>query len=605
MMSLFHFLKRRSYTTLLASSLIFSAPAFAADAIQWQPWSAAAFTQAKQEHKLLILDLEAVWCHWCHVMNQKTYSNPSVIQEINTHFIPLRVDQDSRPDLANRFRDYGWPATIIFSAEGQPLVKRAGFIEAVELKDTLEKIAAKPVAETDEQAGEEENNAATAPDSQRFALSAALKKSLQEDFITLYDTRYGSWGAGAQKFMDGVSVELAIKQAQAGNVKALGMAQKTLTEEMHLIDPIWGGAYQYSTGGVWTKPHTEKIMSVQTDALRAYALAYSQWKRPQDLKSARQIAHYMQTFLHDSKTDAFFVSQDADAIAGKHDYNYFKLPDAARRKIGIPKVDQHIYARENGWAIEALSEDYQMTGEPSSLKSAIQAAEWITANRALEGGGFKHNAENESGPYLGDTLAMGQGFLSLYTSTGERAWLQQAQEAHSFIEKNFKADKEAGYWTAQHAEFPYVDRTENLQLARWANLLSQVTGKAEQRQTAENALEAIARKPSVAEDSFPALPLIANEELQEAPLHLTVMGKKNDPAAAKLFKEAIRYPAFYKRVEWWDVSEGPLVNPDVTYPNLPHAAAYICTNHRCSLPITDAALLRLRIQQLSQKRKGR
>ena len=74
--------------------------------IAWQPWTDDLFTQATREHKLVILDLEAVWCHWCHVMEEKTYHNPQVIREIQDHFIAVRVDQDSRPDISNRFEDF-------------------------------------------------------------------------------------------------------------------------------------------------------------------------------------------------------------------------------------------------------------------------------------------------------------------------------------------------------------------------------------------------------------------------------------------------------------------------------------------------------------------
>jgi len=75
--------------------------------INWQPWSAKAFAQAKKEKKMVIMDLEAVWCHWCHVMDTKTYRDPNVVELINKHFIPVRVDQDKQPDISNRCEDYG------------------------------------------------------------------------------------------------------------------------------------------------------------------------------------------------------------------------------------------------------------------------------------------------------------------------------------------------------------------------------------------------------------------------------------------------------------------------------------------------------------------
>src|SRR5262245_49341147 len=96
--------------------------------IKWQAWSDQVFDRAKAENKIVVLDLEAVWCHWCHVMEEKTYSNPAVARLMDKEVIAVKVDQDSRPDLSNKYADYGWPATIIFNSDGTELAKRAGFI---------------------------------------------------------------------------------------------------------------------------------------------------------------------------------------------------------------------------------------------------------------------------------------------------------------------------------------------------------------------------------------------------------------------------------------------------------------------------------------------
>src|SRR5260370_1124472 len=97
-----------------AIALIFLTAALAGPRIQWQGWTDDPFTRAEKEKKLVVLDLEAVWCHWCHVMDEKTYGDARVIQLMNEKVIAVKVDQDSRPDLSNRYEDYGWPATIVF-----------------------------------------------------------------------------------------------------------------------------------------------------------------------------------------------------------------------------------------------------------------------------------------------------------------------------------------------------------------------------------------------------------------------------------------------------------------------------------------------------------
>jgi uncharacterized protein YyaL (SSP411 family) len=92
--------------------------------------------------------------------------------------------------------------------------------------------------------------------------------------------------------------------------------------------------------------------------------------------------------------------------------------------------------------------------------------------------------------------------------------------------------------------------------------------------------------------------LLADLEIGSEPLHLTIVGHKDDPAAQNLFSAALRYPSDYKRLEWWDVREERLPNPDVQYPELQRAAAFICTSRTCSPPIFDVEKLPGRVDKL-------
>jgi len=96
------------------------------------------------ENKFVLMDLEAVWCHWCHVMDETTYRDPAVIRLINQKYIAVKVDQDSRPDIANRYEDYGWPATVVFNASGGEIVKRRGYIEPPAMASMLQAIIDDP-----------------------------------------------------------------------------------------------------------------------------------------------------------------------------------------------------------------------------------------------------------------------------------------------------------------------------------------------------------------------------------------------------------------------------------------------------------------------------
>ena len=581
---------RFRFLTRLASALLFInaaqagnvTPASAQDSapIHWLRSDTEAFAQATTEKKFVILYLEAVWCHWCHVMDEKSYGDPAIRAEIAAHYVPLRIDQDLRPDLSDRYRDYGWPATVVFAADGTEIVKRQGFIEPQRFLRLLKAIEADPSPEAVE-------NADAALTAQASTLDDATRAKLLKRHHDAYDEKLGGLDIG-QKYLDRDSVEYAITRALAGDETEAARARQTLAAARALFDPAWGGVYQYSTYGDWKHVHFEKLATIQGQYLRIYALASAAFGRPQDAQAAHEIRRYLDAFLR-SPDGAFYTSQDADLKPGEHSTEYFALDDAKRRALGVPRVDTHIYALQNGQIAEGLAGWAEISGDADALAEAKTSAGWIVAHRALAGGGFRHDESDAAGPYLGDTLAMGRAFLALYRATADRAWLAQASAAADFIGATF-ARPNGGFVSARTNGpiAPQPQTEENISLARFANLLSRYDGKPAHRALAESALRYLAvPKVALAELTEPGI-LLADAELHGDPLHLTVSGAKGDPEAAALFSTLQHLPQWYKRIDWWDRSEGELPNPDVSYPRTKRAAAFVCTENRCSLPMYKA-----------------
>jgi uncharacterized protein len=560
--------------------------------IAWEPWSDGVFERAARENRFVLLDLEAVWCHWCHVMEEVTYSDPKVVELIRKHYIPVRVDQDSRPDISRRYENYGWPATVVFNAEGGEIVKRRGYLAPPIMISMLEEIVVDP---SPIDYGDDEPIAKFADNA---LLSPKLRESLQRAFYETHDSKVGGLKQ-AQKFIDHDTVEYGLLRAGQGDKRAEEMTRRTLTAALKLIDPAWGGMYQYSTDSDWDHPHFEKIMSMQAEPLRLYALAYGQFRDVKYLQAVRDIHRYAATFLR-SPEGAFYTSQDADLVKGEHSQEYFGLNDAARRKLGTPAIDKHRYARENGWMIQALATAYAVTGERAYLQDAQRAARWIVENRSLPGGGFRHDEKDVAGPYLEDTLAMGEALLALYTATGEREWLARAAGSAAFIEQHFRGSQPGYLTSAPRAGSrlpPKSNIDENIPLARFANLMHRYTGESRYRAMSDYALRLLVTE-QIADSQItaPGILLAAFESAND-PLHITIVGGKDDAAAAALFQSAIRYAAVYRRVEWWDRREGKMPNPDVQYPQLSRPAAFICTDSTCSLPIFDAAKVTAEVER--------
>jgi hypothetical protein len=581
----------------LIAAVLFAAAAghaCAADAIAWQPWSDAAFATAKREHKFVIMDLEAVWCHWCHVMDETTYRDPKVISLMGARYVAVRVDQDSRPDLANRYEDYGWPATIVFAADGSEIVRRRGYLTPAEMASMLQAIIDDPSP----------GPSVTADASPKYpsetrtddAVTADLKKRL----LAGYDRDVGGW-SGEHKFLDADNVEYCLRAAGRGDAEAGAVARDMLRLQRQLFDPAWGGVYQYSAEGDWAHPHFEKIMAIQTDNLRVYSMASEEWPDWAYQSAAAEVRRYLRGFLQGAD-GVFYTSQDADLVPGEHAADFFLLDDHGRRARGIPRVDMHRYARENGWAIAALCAFSGATGDAAPLAEAVRAADWVVAHRALPGGGFRHDEADAAGPFLGDSLGMGSAFLALYQATGNAAWLARAEGAADFVRGHFARGDEPGCATSDttSASFPrpLPEFDESVALARFANLLGRASARPQDHALAESSLR-WALSPGAMNRRGPYVGglLLAADEARTEPLHVTVVGHRDDPVARALFAAAQRAPTSYKLVEWWDRREGPPPRGESIFPDLDRSAAYLCANGACSSPISDPLALSRRLEK--------
>ena len=567
--------------------------------MKWQGWSSDLFAKATKQNKFVILDLEAVWCHWCHVMEEKTYGDPKVLALLKKKYITVRVDQDGAPDLSARYGDWGWPATIIFAPDGTEIVKLSGYIPAPRMAFLLQAIIDDPSP------GPSVIAQAQITPSKTAYLSPAQRKHLRGNYEAVYDKKYGGWGQ-VHKFIHTESMQLALADAEAGDANGEKMARQTLDAALLLIDPVWGGVYQYSDQRDWKSPHFEKIMSYQSDYMRNYAKAYALWGEPKYLQAVKNIDRYLKEYLT-SPEGVFYTSQDADLNLQVDGHEFYALDAKARDKLGIPRIDKNIYTRENAWAIRGLLALYNVTNDQKVLERALKAARWIVKNHRLDEGGFSHGKSDRGGPFLSDNLAMGQAGLELYAATGERRWLTIAAQAGSFIDKHLKHQK-AGYITAKVSAAkvgvfakPVRQIEENMQFARFANLLYRYLGDKKYQLMSQHVMRYLVAENVTNQRRFLAGVLLADREMAKEPVHITIVGPKADPKSQVLHQEGRKYAAQYKRLDWWDAKEGPLPNPDVQYPELDQPAAFACANQVCSLPVFTPGELAKAVHRMTHR----
>lgn len=547
----------------------------------WSEWSDATFERAAKEKKFVIVSLQSWWCPWCHVMNRDTWANADVRGVLKEHFIPVYVDQDSRPDVSQRYERWGWPATIIFGPDGAEIVKLRGFYSPQFLIPILNETVKDPSPVDYGRLG--------GPERER-TLAAGLTEAQRAEILDFLDKAYdhanGGWSKS--KLVDGPTLAWFLDRAKAGDKEAAARVKRTLTAMIALIDKGAGGISQVTLKSDWSKPSLEFTMFAQQAALTAYARTAVLF----DDVSYRAAADRIYGFLKNTL-----------AAPGGGFYASMGMAE------GTPGVDKRQYARETGQAIQGLTAYYDATGDEQALALATTAADWALRERGLPKGGFRHAERDEAGPYLADSVEMGVALLALHRSTGDRKWLTATMAAGNFIAATFVDSATGGFFAsaspdAKNLPKPIKQREDNVTAVRFFSLLAAYTAEPRYREVAEAGMGYLT-SPAIL-DAFGFLPdvLLAEEELQNEPVHVTVVGAKEDPRSVALYAGALRYPQAFKRAEWWDKREGKLANPDVDYPDYPDGpAAFACTRNFCSLPVTDAVAIPAQIDRLQRALK--
>jgi uncharacterized protein YyaL (SSP411 family) len=413
--------------------------------------------RAKAERRFIVLDGSAEWCHFCHVMEAETYHDPEVAMLLGKSFIAVKVDVDARPDIEERYGAWGWPATVLFTPDAEELGKYRGYIPPKEFLTILREVVQQGGAAF----GDAHPTRAPAPPPGSPARIPAESLSWIEHFVELelddyYDEDEGGWGR-SQKAPLADDNAWALYRARGGDRRMMDRVLFTLAKQRAVLDPVWGGMYQYSVGRDWNHPHYEKLMPFEAGAIENYAEAYAMTGDGAWLLVAQSIRRYVDAFLT-SAEGGFYATQDADVNA--HDrtrrfvpgHEYFALDDAHRRALGIPRVDAHEYAKDNGVAIAAYVTLYRATCskgacDETALSAAERAAARILATHTSPRGGLTHDAVPDAHVlHLGDNAAFALGLLRLFDETHDTSHLLRARALAAFVIRELRDPTTGGFF---------------------------------------------------------------------------------------------------------------------------------------------------------------
>ncbi len=567
------------------------APAAHAGEPIWATWSAEAFEQAQAQNRIILINVVASWCHWCHVMDEETYANPEVAALLREHFVTLRVDSDARPDVAERYRAWGWPATAVLTPEAQPVLELRGFQDPEAFASLLREL----VAERDAGSLRRKSRAQAKP----AAAGSSDLEGLRVDAIAQLDGFYedteGGWGQ-TQKYPFSEPLEHALwRERLHGETKWRTNAERTLAGHARLIDPVWGGMYQYSLRGDWDHPHYEKITAIQAGALASFAIGSRVTHDPRWIESAQQVRTYMNTFMRDP-AGGYTTSQDADYRPARGEsvpgIAYYGLSDAQRRALGMPRVDTNVYADLNGLMVRGLVELSIAADDSEALGDAITTTRRLLESHRDERGMFRHGAQDDAHSlrYLRDQAAMLWALMALHRATADEAW---AREATTLADAMLAAlqDPETGGFFA-HTPDPaavgvLAERRmpveENALAARALLRLHRAVNEHGTKQTpyleaATRAVQAVAPLRE-GEGRIIGTYVLALEELTQPSVDITVVGPAGDVATDALHRAALRYDEPRGNVE--------RSLPGQRYPDIGSPAVYLCTANSCSAPIKD------------------
>jgi len=399
--------------------------------INWRPWSEEAFETARTLDRPILLSISAVWCHWCHVMDETTYSNPKVIELINSQYVPVRVDNDVRPDINQRYNMGGWPTTAFLTPSGD-ILTGATYLPPEQMAGALGRVASYYRANGPEIAAKAlEGRTRAGAIASRIAgeLSPSLVDSVLEAVRAAYDEEYGGFGP-APKFPQTEALLLLLEQARTRRDDALRRMAVHTFEQMAgggMYDHVEGGFFRYSTTQDWSVPHFEKML--EDHAGLVAGLAQAGMTEVLDSTTA-----YLDRTLRDPSTGLYAGSQDADE-------HYYALDAEGRRGLEAPFVDRRVYSAWNAALAVAYLDAARRCERPVLLEHARAALEALFAAHYRAGEGMAHT--EGVGGQLGDQVWGMLAAVRAYSSGLGARWLEVARDLAEHVEDRY-ADRELG-----------------------------------------------------------------------------------------------------------------------------------------------------------------
>jgi uncharacterized protein len=320
--------------------------------IQWNEWGAEVFATAQRENKPILLDIGAVWCHWCHVMDRESYDDPEVARIVNELFVAVKVDRDERPDIDSRYQvavsaisgQGGWPLTAFLTPDGKPFYGGTYFppnesYGRPSFKRVLQSISDAYRQKNTEVVDQAQMVEVAISRAESFAggsgeFSPKVIDAIVESALKMFDPQNGGFGS-APKFPHPAVLDLLMDQyARSGDERLREVFVPTLEKMARggVYDQLAGGFHRYSVDEHWIVPHFEKMCYDNSELLKNYVHAHQVTGSEFFAGVARDIIRCMDEWLSDRERGGFYASQDAD-YSMDDDGDYFTWTRAEMQAV--------------------------------------------------------------------------------------------------------------------------------------------------------------------------------------------------------------------------------------------------------------------------------
>jgi uncharacterized protein YyaL (SSP411 family) len=467
--------------------------------VAWLDWTEDSFLLARELDLPILLNISAVWCRWCRLMDETTYGNSEVASLINGEFIPIRVDNDRRPDINARYNMGGWPTTTILTPSGETLTGRT-YVTPDQMVRFLQQASEYYKINRDRLVGrleqvELERSQLSHKTEAAGPVSLAIVDDLVGEVVASFDRVYGGFG-DAPKLPNPDALELALAvQHRTSDAQLRRLVELTLTNMATggIHDQEMGGFFRYSTTKDWSIPQFEKLLKDNAKLLRVYLQAYQAFGRDLYEQTARRIVEFINSTLYDQTRGIFYSSQAADD-------RYYDLSLEERQNVEPPYIDQTAYTNWNAMTVVALLEASAVLSEPALARQATHVLDFLWRNLYEPGMGMFHcydDAARVPG-LLTDQAWTARALLHAYQYTAQAEYLDRAQELVKECVYMLYADPAGlGYFdcvvdinASGRLKEGLKNINENALMAEVSTILFRLTGEDIYRDGAEAALSA-------------------------------------------------------------------------------------------------------------------